>query len=331
MRWARQLALAGALVTGATGVASQPVADPGWAAALKAQRFTEVQSTAAARIAARPDDLDAFAALINATLATNDAVQRRAALAHLESCVQRLPQAAVCHYGVGAVLGVQAVNDGMVKAALSAGRIRDAFIKAVSLDSSLYVAHSGLVQFYLLAPGMIGGSVAKAGDAARAAAAKLPEHAKLLQALVAIERKELAEAERLLAAVAMVAGDDDLANDVASGCAAVGIAHMSAQQPTRARPVFERLVRERPQQAIGHYGLARVHSDAGAWDLAVALLERSARLEGADGLPVDYRLGIAWQAKGERDKARGAFTRFVTAGKGSPRSLDDAKKRLTEL
>lgn len=331
MRWAVHAALAGAIATAAPGLAAQPVADPVWAAALKAKRFAEVQTAASARIAARPEDLDAFAALINAALAGNDAAQRSAALLQVESCVQRMPQAAVCHYGVGALLGAQAVNDGMVKAALYAGRIRDAFIKAAALDPSLYAAHSGLVQFYLVAPGMIGGSVAKAGDAARVAAARLPEHAKLLQALVAIERKELAEAERLLAAMAVAAGDDELSNDVAATWAAVGIAHMSAQQPTKARPVFERLVREHPQQAIGHYGLARVHSDAGAWDLALALLERCARLEGADGLPVDYRLGIAWQAKGERNKARGAFTRFVTAGKGSSRSLDDAKKRLTEL
>ena len=48
-------------------------------------------------------------------------------------------------------------------------------------------------------------------------------------------------------------------------------------------------------------------------------------------MPIDYRLGMAWQARGDRDKARAAFSRFIGVGKGNPKNLDDAKKRLTEL
>jgi hypothetical protein len=72
-------------------------------------------------------------------------------------------------------------------------------------------------------------------------------------------------------------------------------------------------------------------TDAGAFDAAIAQLELASRLEGGKDLPVDYRLGIALQAKGERDKARAALSRYVTAGKGNPKNLDDAKKRLAEL
>lgn len=322
--------LAAALAAAAPLLAAQPVKDAQWSAALKARHYAEMQRSATQRIAAKPDDLEAHAALIRAALATNDTAPRSAALAQAEACVQRQPDAAVCHYGIGALLGVQALDEGMVKAALSARRIRDSFIKAVELDPTLYAARSGLVQFYLVAPGLIGGSVSKAAEVARAASARLPEHAKLLQAQVAIQRKDLNEAERLLAAVA-VGGDEELGDDLAGAWAQVGIAHMSEQQPAKARPVFERAIKERPQYAFGHYGLARVHSETGAWDTAIALLERCAALEGADRLPVDYRLGIALQSKGDRDRARSALARYVAAGRGNPRFLDDAKKRLVDL
>lgn len=330
MKRAIRALLGVALAACAPLLAAQAVKDASWSAALKAKRYAEVQRSATQRIAAQPGDLDAHAALIRAALATSDAGARRPALRQAQSCVERLPDAAVCHYGVGALLGAQALEEGMVKAALNAGRIRDAFIRAVELDPMLYAAQSGLVQFYLVAPGLIGGSVSKAAEVAHAASARLPEHAKLLQAQVAVQRKDLAEAERLLATVA-VGADDELGDGLAGALAQVGIAHIGEQQPAKARPVFERVIQERPQYAIGHYGLARVLSETGAWDAAIALLERCAALEGAERLPLDYRLGIALQSKGDRDRARSAFARYVAAGRGNPKFLDDAKKRLVDL
>lgn len=113
-------------------LAAQPVKDAQWSAALKAKRYADVRHSAAQRIAAKPDDLDAHAALIRAVLATSDAALRRAALQQAESCVERLPDAVVYHYGIDALLGAQALEQGMVKAALNAGCTRDAFIKAAA-------------------------------------------------------------------------------------------------------------------------------------------------------------------------------------------------------
>ena len=48
-------------------------------------------------------------------------------------------------------------------------------------------------------------------------------------------------------------------------------------------------------------------------------------------LPIDYRLGIALQAQGQAEAAKAALARFVAAGRGSNKSLDDARKRLAQL
>jgi len=309
---------------------AQTVKDPQLAALLDARKYAEAERVAAARITVRPDDMDAYGALTVAVTNDGDGPHREAALKRLEACTAALPNAAMCHFGVGAVLGVNAMSQGMVAGLRSVGRIRDSFIKALEIDPLFYAARSALVQYYLTVPGIAGGSVSKAREVANAASNKQPEHAKLLLGMIALDQKEFAQAERVAATV-RAGSDKELAGDVQAFWPQLGIAYLADKQVAKARAVFERAVQEAPQQAIGHYGLGRTLAESGEFDAAVAAYQRALSLEGAAALPVDYRLGIAWQAKGERDKARAAFTRFIGAGKGSPKNLDDAKKRLAEL
>ena len=90
--------------------------------------------------------------------------------------------------------------------------------------------------------------------------------------------------------------DETLADDVQQWLAAAGFGLLGKGQAVQARPVFERLLREHPAQAMGA-----------------------------------YRLGIALQAQGQAEPAKAALARFVAAGKGDGKALDDAKKRLVQL
>ena len=309
---------------------AQTVKDAPIAALLEAGHYVEAERAATARIAARPDDMDGYAALTLSVLNGNDGARREAALKPLEACAARLPQAAMCHYGVGSVLGAQALSQGMLKALGSVGRVRDALARAVELDPLLYAARNALVQFYLVVPGIAGGSVTKAREIANAASVRQPEHAKLLLALVDIGQKKHDQAEAGLASVR--AGDDkELAADVAEVWAQLGFTYLNDKQDAKARAVFERMVRDRPSSPRGHYGLGRVFTDAGQFDQAIAAFERAATLDRTAELPIDYRAGLAYQAKGDRDKARTLLTRFAASGKGSPKNIDDAKKRLAQM
>ncbi len=309
---------------------AQTVKDAPLAAMLEAGRYAEAERAASARVAAKPDDMDAYAALTLAVLNLNDATRHEAALKHLEACTARLPQAAMCHYGAGSVLGAQALSQGMLKALGSVGRVRDSLARALELDPLLYAARNALVQFYLVVPGIAGGSVAKAREIASAASARQPEHAKLLLALIDMNQKKNEQAERGLASVR--AGDDkELAADVAEVWAQLGFTYLNDKQDTKARSAFERVVRERPASPNGHYGLGRVLTDAGQFDQAIVSFERAAALDRAGTLPIEYRAALAHLAKGDREKARTLLTRFVAAGKGSSKNLDDAKKRLAQL
>lgn len=310
--------------------AAQTVKDAPLAALLDAGRYRDAERAATARIAVRPDDMDGYAALTLSVLSGNESPRLEAALKQLEACAARLPQAAVCHYGVGSVLGAQALSQGMLKALGSVGRIRDSLARAVELDPLLYAARNALVQFYLVVPGIAGGSVARAREIANAAGARQPEHAKLLLALVDIAQKKHEQAELGLASIR--AGDDrELAADVAEVWGQLGFTYLNEKLESKARSVFERMVHDRPRSPRGHYGLGRVYTEAGQFDQAIASFERAAALDVTSGLPIDYRAALAYQAKGDREKARTLLTRFVAAGKGGPKNLEDARKRLIQM
>ena len=225
---------------------------------------------------------------------------------------------------------VQAVLalEGMLKAARSAGAVKSALTQAQALEPTWYPARSALVEFYLMAPGMMGGSSAKAAELATAA--PHPEQTRALQARVALQDNKVETALASLTSLLTVS-DTELADDVRQWGAMAAFNLVNNGQAPKAAAYFERLSKERPGHAAGPYGLARVRTEAGAFDEAIKLFELSATLKGADILPVDYRKGIALQQAGRNDAARAAFKSFVATGKGQKSSLEDARKRVEQL
>ena len=293
-----------------------------------AGKSVELQRLAMQRVAAQADDVQAVLALAVTAMATGEPSARQAALARAEACVQRLPQAAPCHYAVGTVMGVQAMSEGMLKAARSAGTIKTALVQAQALEPQWYPARSALVEFYLVAPGMMGGSAIKAAELA--ASAPLAEQVSALQARVAMDKVE-AEALLLLLTPLLSAADTEVASDARQWATQAAFSLVNNGQAAKAQSFFERLGKDRPGHATGPYGLARVRTETGAFGEAVKLFELSATLKGAERLPIDYRLGIALQLAGRHDAARAALKTFVALGKGQKSSLDDARKRIEQL
>ena len=297
-----------------------------------ADRLVELEQAATTRLSAKADDAQAVLALAIVAMrginGPEDAQRRKRTIAHAEGCLQRQPEAAVCHYALGVVLGVQAMSEGLLKATGSIGRIKDSLAQALALDGQWYPARSALTEFYLTVPGLMGGSTGKARDLARGAANA--EQVRALEARVLIEGDKFDAALQALAQV-RPGNDRALADDVAGWTYAAGIALINNGQAERARAAFERLVRERPDDANGLWGLARVQAESGAHAEALKLFHRVTPLSGAERLPIDYRVGISLQALGQKEPARAAFSKFIAAGKGSKKTLEDAKLRLEKL
>jgi len=324
----RSLILSLALI--ASAAHAQVLKDPQWQAWLDSGRTAELTQAAQARLGTQPEDAQAAVALALAAVDEGQPARLDAVLKPVQACADKQPAQAICFYALGTVQGVQAMTGGMMAGMRLASKVKDNLSRAVELDPMLFEARQALSQFYLVAPGIAGGSVSMAKELASAAQARQPEHAKLLRAQIALQDKQWLEAERELQSVRP--GDDKLlAIEVRQSWAQLGTAYFGDKQFPKARGVFEQLMRDAPTQALGPYGMARVMTETAQPDEAIKLLERARALEGADRLPIDHRLGIALLAKGDKPAAKLALERFVASKKPNPRNLEDAKKRLAEL
>lgn len=313
----------------AAAAQAQMFTDTGFDAQYKARQWAEMDKAAQARLASRPDDRQAvLAAALVSHQPRATAEQRQAAITRAEACVQVQPKAADCQFALGSTLGVHAMHQGMLAMAGSVGRVKAVLTEAHALAPAWYPARSALIAFHVMAPGFMGGSRDKAAELA--AAAPVPDQARVLQAFLALHADKPDVA--LQAFQAHKPGQDSaLDEDVREWALEAAFRLLNSDRAPMARPWFERAQRDHPQDARTAFGLGRALTETGAPADGLSWLERARKLEGADVLPLDYRIGIAQQALGRLAEAKAAFQRFVQAGKGAKKALEDARKRLDQL
>ena len=320
--------LCAALLTTA-GAQAQTFKEPALEALFQAGRTDELQRVVSARVAAQADDAQAVLGLALLALERDDASARPPAIQRAEACIARQPKAAPCHYALGLVLGIQSLSEGMFQMARSAGTVKDALLQAHTLEPGWYRASAALVEFYLLAPGVMGGSSSKAAEVARAA--PRPEQAQALQARVALADQQYEKAIQALLSLPASALEPALAEDARNWAVQAGLAMVNNGMANKAQPYFDRLAREQPEQAGPVYGQARVRGEQGAHEDALKLYEQARKLKSAGQWPLQYRIGKSLDELGRKDDAKAAYKRYVAEGKGPAQLLGDAKKRIEQL
>ncbi|MFQ5937845.1 MAG: tetratricopeptide repeat protein, partial [Acidiferrobacterales bacterium] len=103
---------------------------------------------------------------------------------HCKRAAELDPDNAGYHFWLGRTYGVQARHSGWLKQAGLAPKIKLAFEQSVALDPKYIPARYGLGNFYLQAPGLMGGDIEKASAQARALLDLGAPQGKLLLALI---------------------------------------------------------------------------------------------------------------------------------------------------
>ena len=133
---------------------------PAEAEALLKDRDPRAASVVAALAKANPGERDVRILQIRVLLQQRDKSEQALDLA--EELADDEPDYAPAHLWLGNAYGNRIGQVGTFGQATMAPKLRRAFERALELDPGLHDARSALVEYYLQAPAIVGGSVAKA-------------------------------------------------------------------------------------------------------------------------------------------------------------------------
>ena len=234
------------------------------------------------------------------------------------------------HMWLGRSVGSQAIVANRLQQPFLARRARSEFERAVQLDPANIGGHEGLMQFYLNAPGVIGGSLEKARQQAADVGKASRLRGRLAQAAIANHEKDFATAEREFRAAVSTEPDSSVAN--------VGLANFlqASGRGDEAFVVLDRALARRPGDPGLLFGVGRLSAASGRQlDRGEHALRQVLALSTADsagyGLPapsvIHFRLGELLVKRGLKSQAK---KEFETALDLNPR-MDAARKALQAL
>jgi tetratricopeptide (TPR) repeat protein len=310
-------------------IAMQASAATEHAALMKAKKYSEAEKAAAAVLAREPANAEAMAARTEAILASGRVIRIEEAVTQAKQCVATQPTYARCHLVVGKALGMKAMQGGMMSAMGYAGDIRDAFKKAVELDPRDLDARFSLLQFYIMAPGIVGGGTGKGETLATQTSAINAEAGKLMLAKLDAAGDKLAKAEA--AALAVRTGtDQELLDQQEELLVGIGFNHLGQKRYAEAERIFNDTLKRFPDSDNVVYGKARLNQEQGKHREAIAALELV--LAKLDRPHIHYRIGKSLQALGDKPKAVAAYEKALASKADlSSKMRSDAEDQLKAL
>jgi tetratricopeptide (TPR) repeat protein len=275
----------------------------GGIASFDAHRYADAQRELDATVRADPNN--ARAHLYLGRIAMHE-TRFRDAITHLEKAVELEPSVADHRVWLGRAYGQLAVRSGLTKKFGLAKRARAALEKAVELDPASVDARSSLIQFYLLAPGLVGGSTSKARAQAEEIAKRSAFRGALARAWIAEDRKSYDEAAREYR--------DAIIREPDSLISYWGLAQLwqRGERFNSSFALMDDVMARCPDAMPAHYYYGRASSLSGQrLPEGLRALQRYLAYEPHEGDPprssAHYRLGLVYERMGDREGARREF------------------------
>jgi len=324
------LVLAAALVAIA---AMRPVTaqTPQFDAWFEADDAASIEREIDGRLKADPDDRVALIARARLGVGHRDASRLDVAIEAMERCLERDAAAARCHLWLGRAFGRKALEAGMIAGIRYAGRVREHFERAVALDPDAVDARYDLNNFYILSPGIAGGSKARARAGVDDFARRRPGEAALLAAQLDLAEEKYADADAKL--LAFAGASDRAVLDVwQDELAALGYAYFSRKPPRLdgARRVFEFAASRFPRNELFMRALGRIAQEQARYEAAASHYEKALAIKPQPG--AHYRLAQVAEKLGDTARAIVHYEKTIRWPDGVPAPIArDASERLRAL
>jgi Tfp pilus assembly protein PilF len=269
-------------------------------AAFEAHRYDEAKRELEVAVRSDPDNARAHHFL--GRIAYHE-TRFNDAISHFRQASDLEPSLAEHQIWLGRAYGQMAVRSGLAKKFGMAKRARTALERAVELDPSSLDARSGLIQFYLLAPGLVGGSMSKARHHAGELAKRSAFRGALARAWIAEDRGEHDQAAREYR--------DAISREPDSLVSYWGLAQLwqRAERFDSAFALIDGLIARKADAMPAYYYLGRAAGLSGQrLDDGVRALHRYLAYEPREGDPprssAHYRLGLVYERMGDRVRAK---------------------------
>ena len=249
---------------------------------------------------ATPNDANAWVMLVRARL---QARQAEKAIDAGEKATALGPRNAQAFYWLGNAYGSRIGEVGMLSKMSIASKLRDAFEQAVRLDPALIDARSSLIEFYLQAPGVIGGGVDKARAQATAIAKYDQSRGLMAQARIAMHEEKPAEALKAYEQAYVLKPDSEQLR------LALILGYQQTKRWKDAYAMVKKWAIEKPKKATPQYQIGRIAAESGQYlpegEAALRMFLTLLR-EPGDPEPkhARYRLGQVLAKAGRKDEAR---------------------------
>jgi Tfp pilus assembly protein PilF len=223
----------------------------------------------------------------------------------LERAVRLEPTSSDYHLNLAGAYGEKAQRSNAVRQAMLARRAKSHLDEAVRLNPESLDARMGLVQFYAIAPGVMGGSKAKAREQAEEIQRRNPYRGVFAHgAILEMERNFAVAEARYQAALRQYPDSTALYYRVAFVAA-------SQEQFDRAFETLESLLRRKPTETGALFQIGRASAMSGQrlerGEEALRAYLRNPARPGPPPAAAHWRLGMIYEKKGRRDQARAEY------------------------
>jgi tetratricopeptide (TPR) repeat protein len=286
-------------------------------APFRAGKITEARRTAEEWLKSEPSNPDAHYWMA-VVLQHREVRDLETATEHIEEAVDRVPNNADYQFMLGGIYGQTAQSAGMIKQALLAPKIKRAFARAVELNPEHVEARIALAQYYLMAPGFMGGDEDEGFRQLDEAAKRNEPRGRMAKAAMLERKNRLAESESEWKLLATKYPEDWIPHKN------LGYFLLRRNRAEEGLKPMQRYVALRPDTADAFDSLGELQLAAGRVDEAITTLRK--------GLVIDPTFGSSWFLLGqahERKKqpaeAKSAYLKVVENDRN-----EQLKKQATE-